>query len=395
MDFNGGKLSEPDIFRVVFERNEISRSALAEIFSRVSPSTLYRLLDQMVRKGYLMEQIGASASNGRPPKIYSVNPASAKAVGISLSWDHIGIALVDIGGNVEGERYLAGASSLSPREAIVAITQECHGLIDACAAGSGAGIVGVGVAAFGPIQKEQGILSRGHHKLSERWDFVPLKYLLEAELKKPVIVDNLVTACLLNEIAKRRDLLGKSVTYVLLDKGIGSASYSTLKTETRRDLSGQLGHMTIDLRGELCVCGKRGCLETYASADAIGARLGGSIGFASGVDPSASLYEALSSYDTRLEDPAVRPVADQIEWALAAALLNYASIIAPDLLVLGGRTVDCMPTLVDKTIDAFRTNWRLTDESDPVAFEKAKLDDAVFLRGAAFASFNRYFGLFV
>ena len=37
--------------------------------------------------------------------------------------------------------------------------------------------------------------------------------------------------------------------------------------------AGEIGHMTIDYRGELCECGNRGCLEKYCSLLSVRSRL--------------------------------------------------------------------------------------------------------------------------
>lgn len=387
MDFIGGKLSEPDIFRAVFERNEVSRSALAEIFSRVSPSTLYRLLGQLVKKGYLEESSGQGATNGRPPKLYRINPASALAVGVSITWDRIGIALSDIGGTLYGTRYLKGAASMTPREAVSRLTAEIADLI--AEDGDSRNIVGIGVAAFGPILKDRGILSHGFHKLSSAWDDVPLKDMLESGTKLPVCVDNLVEACLLNELGTRTDLRLKKVAYVLLDKGIGSALYAQGEKPSRHDTSGQVGHMTIDFDGAPCVCGRVGCLETFAAADALANRL--SVDFEGPSD--GDVYEWLSTIDARIPAVIGAPSVDDISDAIAAALRNFASLRGPEAILLGGRTVSSVPSLVDLAISKFfASSDRLFDTAD-ISIEKVSLDDTGYLRGAALLMLRSRYGI--
>src|SRR5690625_2967183 len=36
-----------------------------------------------------------------------------------------------------------------------------------------------------------------------------------------------------------------------------------------QDIAGEVGHMTIELDGERCECGNRGCLQTFVSGPAI------------------------------------------------------------------------------------------------------------------------------
>src|SRR5699024_8825112 len=39
-----------------------------------------------------------------------------------------------------------------------------------------------------------------------------------------------------------------------------------------QDIAGEVGHMTIDMNGNVCDCGNKGCLQTFATGEAIGRR---------------------------------------------------------------------------------------------------------------------------
>jgi DNA-binding PadR family transcriptional regulator len=174
MDFKTAKLSELDVFRLVYDRGRISRSDLGWLADSISPSTLYRLLDQLVQKDYLLEEYDTAASSGRPPKLYRVNPGAAKAIGVFIAWDGLGISVVDMGGGIYEKKIFPKELLALPHDTIHALTAETKRLRSAFSE-----ITGLGVASFGPIIKDKGILSHGHHKPSELWDYVPVKDLLE------------------------------------------------------------------------------------------------------------------------------------------------------------------------------------------------------------------------
>lgn len=55
-----------------------------------------------------------------------------------------------------------------------------------------------------------------------------------------------------------------------MDSGLGSAILlSDTPVIGELHAAGEIGHISIDLNGPLCPCGKRGCLETMISADAL------------------------------------------------------------------------------------------------------------------------------
>jgi predicted NBD/HSP70 family sugar kinase len=390
MELNGTRISELEVYRLVNNKGKVSRSDLEEIVGNVSSSTLYRMLDQLVQKQYLFEESGTRTSNGRPPKIYRINSAAALAVGVFVSWDCIGIALINIGGELSAKKLMYGAESMTPRKAIQAISKEIRTLVTENARSEN--ISGIGVSAFGPIIKDKGILNHGYHKLSPAWDYVPLKDLLEKETNFPVCVDNLVSACLLNELGNRRELRQKKVVYILLDKGIGSAFFSPGGAPSSKDTSSQLGHMMIDFRGAPCVCGKKGCLETYASAEAIvkklglqGARLQTHIS-----DP----YEILSDLPDRSGGDFSGAVFDEIAEALTAAILNYCSILGPDSVLIGGRTVDTLPLLLDRVERNVLEITQQNNDHETFVIEKTNVDHDALLRGSANIMFKSRYGMF-
>lgn len=57
---------------------------------------------------------------------------------------------------------------------------------------------------------------------------------------------------------------------LLLNDNLGSAVVTNQKVHYGKQMhSGIIEHMTISLNGETCYCGKKGCLETYCSAQAL------------------------------------------------------------------------------------------------------------------------------
>jgi predicted NBD/HSP70 family sugar kinase len=391
MNLNGTKISELEIFRLVYNRSKVSRAELEKITESVSSSTLYRMLDQLVQKKYLFEESGASSSTGRPPKLYSINDKAAHAIGVFISWDCIGIGLSNIGSELYAKRFLYNLKSLTPREAIENVSREIRALISEY--GESRSISGIGVSAFGPLIKDKGILNHGYHKLSPAWDYVPVKDLLERETNLPVVVDNLVNACLLNELGRRQELRQKKVVYILLDKGIGSAFFCPGGESSSKDTSSQIGHMTIDLHGMKCICGKYGCLETYASAESIVNMLL-KVESRDLVDLSEDPYRILSSISERITDEPYRDVLDEIARALANGILNYCAITGPDIVLLGGRTVDALPLLIDRVESTIHEIKERSADHDTIQIEKTAVDYDALLRGSANIIYKFKYGLF-
>ncbi len=131
--------------------------------------------------------------------------------------------------------------------------------------------------------------------------------------------------------------------------------------EGNKSAGAELGHMVIECGGEQCTCGRKGCLEAYASATALirdtkrameahkDSKMWevGSLDKVSGATPF--------SYKTC--DPYAKEVVDNYIARLACGITNVANIFRPQTVLLGGGVcaqgdalVKPLQELVDKEI---------------------------------------------
>jgi glucokinase len=133
---------------------------------------------------------------------------------------------------------------------------------------------GVGVA--GDIDFERGVV-RVSPNLG--WYRVPLRKLIERELKIPVSVDNDAKAAAWGLYNTQIPQSIKHVIVVTLGTGVGGGII--LNGAIHRgatNSAGEIGHMNIEADGPLCNCGNRGCLETYVGGPHIVRRAREAIG---------------------------------------------------------------------------------------------------------------------
>ncbi|MER8045875.1 ROK family protein [Streptomyces sp. NPDC094032] len=97
--------------------------------------------------------------------------------------------------------------------------------------------------------------------------------------------------------------------------------------------AGHIGHMSVDLDGESCACGGRGCVERIASGPHIARRaLEG--GWRPGPDGDASA--AAVAVAARAGDPVALASFERAAQALAAGIAATASLVEIDIAVVGG-----------------------------------------------------------
>lgn len=99
---------------------------------------------------------------------------------------------------------------------------------------------------------------------------VPLKEIFEAKFKLPCFVNNDANAAAIGEkiFGNARDL--SDFVQITLGTGLGSGIFIANKLIVgKHGLAGEYGHIRVVHNGRVCGCGRKGCLETYASATGV------------------------------------------------------------------------------------------------------------------------------
>ncbi|MFF5426891.1 MULTISPECIES: ROK family protein [unclassified Streptomyces] len=97
--------------------------------------------------------------------------------------------------------------------------------------------------------------------------------------------------------------------------------------------AGHLGHISVDLDGEPCACGGRGCVERLASGPHI-ARRALENGWRPGPDGDTSAAAVATA--ARAGDPVALDSFDRAARALAAGIAATATLVEVDIAVVGG-----------------------------------------------------------
>ncbi len=102
------------------------------------------------------------------------------------------------------------------------------------------------------------------------WNFVDVVSTIKQWYDVPVAVTNDANAAALGEMLFGCAKGMKHFIEITLGTGVGSGIVVDGALVYGHDgYAGELGHTVVDPEGRLCGCGKKGCLETYASANGI------------------------------------------------------------------------------------------------------------------------------
>ncbi len=208
------------------------------------------------------------------------------------------------------------------------------------------------------------------------WRDVRIGAVVQERVGVPVVVSHDVRAAALAE-----GRLGAARGYddyllLTLGTGVGAAVVLGGRPYTGRGgRGGELGHTTVDPEGPICGCGRRGCVESFASAGALARR------YAERSDENVDADEVVAR--ALAGDRAAGVVWDDALDALALAIANYTTLLAPSLVVIGGGLAGAGADLFDPLV---RRLGSLVRFAEVPAVVPAALGPDAGWRGAAIAA---------
>lgn len=171
---------------------------------------------------------------------------------------------------------------------------------------------------------------------------VDLASLIRRYYDVPVAVTNDANAAALGEMLYGAAKGMKDFIVITLGTGLGSGIVAGGNLVYGADgFAGELGHTTVDPRGRECGCGRRGCLETYASASGICRTVHELLGerrdesALRGIAPSALTARMIT--DAALQgDPIAREAFEITGRILGMKLADAVAHTSPEAIILFG-----------------------------------------------------------
>jgi glucokinase len=230
----------------------------------------------------------------------------------------------------------------------------------------GRGALAAGVVVPGIVDEASGVAA---YSANLGWTDLPLRDLVSARLDGlPVALGHDVRA---GGLAEGRLGAGRGADrFLFLPLGTGIAGAIGIGGRIEagaHGCAGEIGHIVVRPGGRVCGCGRRGCLEAYASAGAVSRTWA-----AAGGDPAADA--AACARAVAAGDPAAARVWQEAVDALADGLLTGLTLLDPRVVVVGGGLAAAGDTLFVPLRKAVEE--RLTFETLPLIVPAALGDTA-------------------
>jgi predicted NBD/HSP70 family sugar kinase/biotin operon repressor len=320
-----------------------SRAHLAR-HTGLSRSTVSTIVAGLQAEGMVVDRDpdGRSATGGgRPPALIALDPGAGFAIGIDFGKRHLAVALADLSHALLAEEWRDMGDDYDAEEGIAHAVELVELVLEASGADAGR-VLGVGMGLPGPIHRS-GVV--GSSAILPGWAGTHAAELMGERLAMEVWLGNDANLGALAESTwgAGRDACG--LVYLKLATGIGAGIVIDGRLfEGAGGTAGEIGHTSLDETGDICRCGSRGCLETYASGSAIAALLSRSLGDTITLDDV--LERAVGG------DPGCRRALADAGRHIGAAVADLCNLINPERIVVGGSMAVAGDVLLDPLREA-------------------------------------------
>ncbi|TPW74660.1 ROK family transcriptional regulator [Schumannella soli] len=367
----------------------LSRVELARA-SGLSPQTIGNVVRRLLDDEVVLETGKQVNGRGKPRTILRLDPRGGYAIGVHLDPALISFVLTDLDGAVVARRIHRTPVAVSPTQVLDAIERAIESLLAEAAESLAVPrerVLGVGIAAPGPIDRERGVVD--DPPLLRGWSEVPLRDDLARRLGMPVVLEKDVTAAAAAELWGQTGHDGDDFAFFYYGSGVGLGivlDHAVVRGASANP--GDIGHTIVrdsTEGGVPCECGRTGCLGEQtsplrlvrrAAGAGAGAGAGGGGGVGAGVGagagagvgagaPSAdvddprALFDAFGALADRAEagEPVAVALIEALGADIATALVRFADLLDVDRIVCGGPFWEPVERLLlDRVERAVRTS---------------------------------------
>lgn len=326
------------VLRVIRDRGTITRAEIGRVLG-LSFSQVSRLTSSLIESGWVEVDRRLASVDGRPAELLTLARSTYCVVGLDIGGEFQQAVTVNLRGEVvatvEARKSLHGG-----RASLLEHVEELVTEVLRCAEVSADHVLGLGVGLRAVVDPGRGVITGGPEApgWSAEWTEFPVRDELARILPwQQIIVDDTVRVL---GVAEARYGYGRGESdfvYLFADTGIGSAVMIGRHPYVGpAGIAGEIGHVILDPDGDVCGCGRRGCIETKASSSAILRRASLLLG-----ESAPAMEDVIRRADDG--DAAMRRLLIEGGMALGRGIGIMLNLLGPRLIVIGGSAAgsDC------------------------------------------------------
>lgn len=373
------------VFSVIRNNPLLTKNAVLG-FTGMTLSTLNRVMKPLLDENIVVPAGIDQSTGGRKPLLYDVNPGRFFILGIDISRTHTDMVISNLKMKLFSTRRFPMDETFLPEKTVSMITSGLEDMLLEAGIRK-TDLIGAGLGAVGPLDREKGILINPDHFQAPGWSDVPIKDMLEKSLGLPVFTDNGANCAVLLESVFGHGKGYDNVAYFNCGMGIRTGAITSKNIiRTINNVEDAFGHMVIDVDGEKCYCGNYGCIECYSSAAGILKKYCAEV-----KKGRRSINKPLDQIDfidicqaADQGNDLARETIMNAAMILGTGLANYINLLSPDIIILSGPLIKHSGLFYETAVGlALRKSY--SDTGQNVLFKRLGYfgDNAISLGAAA------------
>ncbi|MFO7446459.1 MAG: ROK family protein [Ignavibacteriaceae bacterium] len=312
------------------------------------------------------------------------------SVGVDLGGTNIKLGIVSAEGKIVKKTSVETLAGSGPESVISQIKKGINELLHK----NKLKIKGIGIGSPGVVSVKKGTVENPPN--FPGWTKVNLGRIIEKEFNIPVSVENDANAAAIGEMILGAGKKLNSFVMVTLGTGVGGGIIMDRKLfRGEFGAAGEVGHITIDYKGDQCNCGSYGCIETYAGNNYLIKRVKTDLEN----HPDSKIFELLNNNLTLLTPKIIDQAAEAGDMFalsvvtglgnyLGAALASVSNLLDISTFIIGGGVAGFGTPLLNAINDSVAARV-LTPLRPRVKIVPAKLKNDAGIQGASALVFYR------
>ncbi|MBM7540907.1 ROK family transcriptional regulator [Amphibacillus cookii] len=327
-------LNKSIILTKILNDGPISRAQIAKE-TKLTPPTVGSLVKELIDQKIVKESTQGMSKGGRKPTMLVIDHQAYYMIGIDAGPTKIDIVLTNLAGDIISNLQYQLPLPITEAQFLDKLIEGTEEILKLNSERAN-DVIGIGVAMHGVVDAEA-----GESLYAPNLDLynMPIKETLSNHFTYLVSVENDARALALAETWFGQGKGSDRLVAVNIGTGVGAGV--AIDGELYRGeshIAGEIGHMTIDLNGEVCSCGNRGCLQTIISGPAIAERTNQLM--KEGVTTSLTEGDHLTAYDVykaaESGDQFAEMILTETGKYIGIGLTNLIHTLNPSQIILNG-----------------------------------------------------------
>lgn len=355
------------IIGLLYEKDKLTKQQISSELG-ISIPTVTHNVTTLIKQGFVRDCGVAQSTGGRKPVVIEFLANSRYTFGVEIQSDEVKLILTNLKSEIIEKSCISINENNDMDSVMSKIKNEVYGMLDDKGI-SVDKVLGIGFALHGTVDEENMMLKLAPNLALRNVDFSIYKELFNL----PIYTENEANVSALAEVRLGMAKGMRNLVYISINEGVGTGIVIRNHLyKGKNSRAGEFGHMTVNIDGELCNCGKKGCWELYSSSKAIMRNYNADL-----IDKTkiSTLKDFFDRY--LVGEPKAIQIMEQYIDYLAIGIQNIILTLDPQYIVIGGELSDYAEHFIIKVEDRlFNKESFYANEDNKIFVSRLKTDAA-------------------